>query len=158
MRLKQYIAEIKSTKYEIQYQETSNFIRAYIQIENETFILNIGKEEYSKAMLEYRFNINLNTSESVSYWDINFTDSLGRETLQPKGKGIALKLFAALENEIAKLVKKHKPKIFRFRVSDPTESRFRLYSTIAKKIQKQGNYKLYTHGKQFWFISKEYII
>lgn len=162
MRFIRYLNEIKATSYEVDHREDSNRIELWINIGDDPkniFIVRIGYEGYSKSMLEMKFNISLGKmKENIPYWDINFKDYLGREGIEPKGKGVALRLFAVLEQEIGKLINNRKPEVMRFRVSDSTDSRFKLYKTIARKIEKNGKYKLYTAGKQFWFIRKDLII
>lgn len=128
------------------------------QYKNDLFIASIGKENTTKSLLDMRFDISIKGEDRpLEYWDLNFQDSSGREDIQPKDKGTAIRLFAALEHELGKLIKQDKPEVFRFRVSDYSDSRFKLYQTIAKKIAKQGTYKLYKAGKQFWFIRKDLV-
>jgi hypothetical protein len=170
MRFKNYINEITATNYKVDKRESSNNIELWIHIGDnpkDIFIVRIGYESYSKSMIEMRFRINLknmedsgkrySSIESVPFWDINFTDYMGNDNLAKKGKGVAIRLFAALEKEIGTLINKRKPEVMRFRVSDHEESRFKLYKKIASKIVKNGKYNLYTSGKQFWFIRKEFV-
>jgi hypothetical protein len=164
MKLKQYLTEIKASKYHVDIRRQSEVIEIWIYLGEpnnlkDAFVARVHFENTTRYLLEMKFNISLNIDEPkedklIQYWDISFKDAMGKENIAPKEKGIAIRLFAALEEQISKLIKQHKPDVFRFRVSDHSDSRYKLYKTIANKISKTPYYKLYKSGKQFWFISK----
>ena len=163
MKFKQYINEIKATDYETEYRRGSDNIEIWLYLDgrkdlSNAFVVNIYPYPTTKVALEDRFNLTLASPSDIKYWDINFKDIMGMETMQPKDKGIALKLFGALENEITKFIKSQRPRVIRFRVSDNSASRLKLYKFLANKIEKSGKYKSYQFRKQFWMIKKSMIV
>ena len=150
MRLKEYLTELKATKYEVDIRRRPENIEIWIYVGEErdlknAFIVRINYETTTKFFKEERFNIKLNAPEVIPYWDINFKDAMGREDIQPKEKGIALRLFAALEKEIGNLIKNESPRVFRFRSSDSSDWRetiepkdkgiaIRLFAAMEKEV------------------------
>ena len=63
--------------------------------------------------------------------------------ITPKAKGVALKLFAAIEEFMKTFVKKYKPIAIKFSGDADEPSRIKLYNLLAKKMVKLAPYKLY---------------
>lgn len=66
-------------------------------------------------------------------WEVNFWDANDEQDIIPKGKGVALKLFAALPYAFEKFIKARKPKVLMFYASGA--SRIRLYDRLFNKIK-----------------------
>lgn len=77
-------------------------------------------------------------------WTITFEDVGARMEMVEKPKGVALNLFAALENVMEKFIRAKKPLVFDFSAETSVDvadtSRMKLYDLLARKIRKKAGY------------------
>ena len=76
-------------------------------------------------------------------WTITFEDVNAKMEIEEKPKGVALNLFAALENVMEKFIKAKKPLVFEFSAEDvggSDTSRMKLYDLLARRISKKAGY------------------
>lgn len=90
-------------------------------------------------------------------WNIDFVDEKGEIEISPKGKGVSLQLFAAIEKYMKDFYKKHDPQGIEFSGNAKETSRIKLYTHLAKKIEKSG-YKYFKIGDYHTLIKKEYFV
>ena len=144
MKFKKYLTELS--------------MQADTQIEKH----NIGRE------LEYRITLaagpifklyigpeksHLKTGEEIERHGIAFTDNRGNTLMSPKDKGVSIQLFAAIQSIVSEFVKSEKPILINFSGNSKEKSKLKLYSLLAKKIEKSG-YTLQTkdnHVTKYYF-------
>ncbi len=100
-------------------------------------ILNVAYNDYMTELEnrppDHRFNI-----DAPAIWNITFEDTAARMDQVPKGKQVALNLFAALEMVFKEFINRKDPLVFQFDADIAEPSRVKLYNTLAKRIQKNG--------------------
>lgn len=162
MKFKEYLQELsmsRSTTFKT-ISDTDREYFVYIEgIGDHRFRVDISenslwrdyKKQYDETALEIRLKY------PVMIWQVDFEDERGQMGIEPKEKGVSLRLFAALGEVMRNFVKKKKPDGFKFYANE--YSRQQLYNTLAKKITKQSNYVLEkgSKGKTFYFFRKDIV-
>ena len=122
MRFKGYINELsmkKNTSIKL-IKTTSHDYQVEITLENEEKFLFVAYKE-----------------DAIT-WEIAFVDSKGSVKIEPKDKGVSLELFAALPKVVEMFIKSKNPSTFFFTSKPEEVSRVKLYTLLAKKIEKSG--------------------
>jgi hypothetical protein len=172
MKFKEYLAktpkpldELSMTRgTKIDKRETGDFIELEIRLETDDYFFvritkfNIYPRSFSLIFGEKLSLKPLPEDNVLDKWVITFQDSWRSEKINPKEKGVALQLFAAIEKSLTDLIKARKPHVLNYETSDSAPSRKKLYDTLAKRIEKSGKYK-YVHGKsgKYYFVRRDLI-
>jgi hypothetical protein len=146
MKLKQYINKMDELA-----MRKGTIIDKVSFTKNETYRARITLEDGTL----FKFEADIYNED---FWDVNFQDEKGRISIQPKGKNVAIELFAALEKVFTDFISKAKPDEIQFSSSNYEKSRVKLYHMVAKKIAKKGNFQIqYMKGNKTdtWMLSKK---
>lgn len=142
MKLKKYLLQelAMRKKTQIIYQKSTlrlkgTVLASVVLEDGERFDVNIGWKYAQNAgeipvVPEDRY---------YKQWYIEFVDKKGMTTMSPKNKGVALELFAALEEIIKKFLDKEKPEVVTF--FGMGASKVKLYDLAVKKMANYGGYK-----------------
>ena len=144
---KQYFSELamkKGTTVRI-VKDTENDFFAVIVLENDDYFkIYATANYYSEDQLRQQLklpNISFDT-DPMKKWVIAFADAEGNIEINPKDKGVALQLFAAIEHYMKLFYKRQRPQVISFSGKETETSRTKLYKLLSKKIEKKG-YKLF---------------
>ena len=175
MRLNNYLIQELSMKKGTQIEYTKKtpdafYASIYLDIEQgtykESFDIYAASDWYSKFHLAQKLRIPeeriVNELKGkavygIYIWNIDFVDKEGNIAITPKGKGIAIQLFAAIETFMKEFAKRYDPQGIEFSGYAREQSRIKLYHHLAKKIEKAG-YRYYPIGDYYILIKKEYIL
>lgn len=151
MKLKQYLNELamKSDTIIKQTDNRSFHISYDIKVSKKN---EFGFDQGETFQLDFYENLNdpstpelikLKQETNLNTWEIDFNDQSKSYANKPKGKGIALKLFAAIEKLVKEFIKTKKPKVIVITGIGPQKAK--IYDFLSKKIVKSGKYKLFKH-------------
>lgn len=153
MRLELYINELKQTSKDVETKITTNSSSVF---EAKIWIGYVEDgEDYEH---EFEFSAVYNTNHALKSdfeevadlledkghkgsWEIVFVDEEGDE-VNPKERGIALKLFAAIIQMVEKLIKSKKPDSVFFTAKSNEPTKIKLYELLARKMVKLGGFKV----------------
>lgn len=172
MRLKEYLKELAMKKgTQIEYTKTTPdafYASIYTGVDQgtykESFDIYAASDWYSKFHLAQKLRIPeeriVNELKGkavygIYIWNIDFVDSAGNISITPKGKGIAIQLFAAIETFMKEFGKRYDPQGIEFSGYAREKSRIKLYHHLSKKIAKQG-YKFFPIGDYYTMVKEEY--
>lgn len=137
MRLKIYLTELTmSANTKIKYTSSSRSFNAGITLESGAYFL-------------FRGDI-----ITKGQWYIYFEDEKGTMSKAPKERGVALQLFAALQEVLKNFIKTKKPMRFEFKGMPGEASREKLYNTIALRMPKLGYKKNPVPGAGEWSFTR----
>lgn len=153
MRLELYINELKQTSKDVETKITTNTSSVF-----EAKIWVGYVEDGEDYEYEFEFSAVYNTNNALKSdfaevadlledkghkgsWEIVFVDEKG-EDINPKVKGVSLKLFAAIIQMVEKFIKSKKPDSVFFTAKSNEPSKVKLYELLARKMVRIGGFKV----------------
>jgi hypothetical protein len=160
MRLQTYLLELAMKKgTQIEYESnTPSGIEVKITLERVMFKMMMWRliADNGARFVPDRKSANkinkIQGGKPFHYWAIYFSDEEGRMITISREKGVAIELFAAIEKIFRKFIQDKKPEAIKF--SGSSESKFKLYTLLAKKITKGIKGEYFEEYGSFYFWKK----